>query len=168
VAAALRQPIRRELEGEGAYERGGNGQLERAKPRIGEGPGERHDGDQEDVPRDHGAEGALERPVGEPERKAAEDDLRLDERLEAVRVDPGRGPLLEPVADEPEPPARLQVVADGGLAVPRQAGGEEGRARLVELVADGRERRGGEEERDRGSPEAFVGAHSRDDAAREG
>ena len=117
MPAALEEAVRRELEREAAEGGGRRRQVELTQPQIGEEAGGERHREQEQVPRDDRAEERVERPEREPVGPAAEDGLRLDERLEAVRVHPRGGPALELVADEPEAVGRLQVVAGGGLAV---------------------------------------------------
>ena len=111
VHAALGQPVGSDGEDEAADRRRAGRQRQHPQPAVGEQPCGDDRRKQEQVPRDHGAEGSVERPEREPERPAREHDLRLDERLEAVRVEPGRGATLELVADEPEAVGRLKVVS---------------------------------------------------------
>nr|MDQ4029989.1 hypothetical protein [Actinomycetota bacterium] len=63
------------------------------------------------VPRDDLAESRLQRPVGEAEQPAAEDDLLPGLGLERVGIPPRRLRLTESVPDEPEVPPGLEVVA---------------------------------------------------------
>jgi len=72
----------------------------------------------EQVPRGDGPEERAERPVDEAERPAGKDGLRFGQRLEAVRVLPGRSAVGELVPDEPEAVDGLEVVSGGWLAVP--------------------------------------------------
>ncbi len=118
VPAALEEPVRSQLEREPPERGRERRQLQLAEPEVGEEPGRERDEQEEQVPGGDRPEERVERPVGHPVGPAAEDHLRLDERLEAVGVDPGRVAALELVADEPEPVGRLEVVARGRLAVP--------------------------------------------------
>src|SRR6185312_10059860 len=83
------------------------------------------------------AEGARERPVGEPEEPTLQARRRLRLGPERVRIGERRGAPLELVADEPEAPAELEVVARRGLAI---AGGGPGEVVALD-VADRRPRR---------------------------
>ena len=116
------------------------------QPEVGEEAGGEGHGEHEQVPRDDRAEERLERPEREAVGPAAEHDLRLHERLVAVRIAPRLRAGSELVADEPEAIARLEVVAGGGLAVARQAVGDELRAEVEQTAGSADDdRRDGEE-----------------------
>ncbi len=117
MPSALQQTVRGELEREPAERGRGGRKLELAEPQIGEDARRERDEQKEKVPRDHRPPEGVQRPEREPVRPAAEDNLRLDERLEAVRIDPRRLATLELVTDEPEAIRRLQMVAGRRLPV---------------------------------------------------
>ncbi|MGH3092303.1 MAG: hypothetical protein ACRDOG_08250 [Gaiellaceae bacterium] len=116
VDAALREPVGGDREREPADEGARGHDAERTEPPVREQPGGHDRPQQEHVPGDHGPEERLERPEGQSEGPGPEYRLRLDERLEAVRVDPGRLSPLELVPGEPEAVDGLEVVPGGGLA----------------------------------------------------
>jgi hypothetical protein len=128
VAAALHDPVRGDREREPSERRGRLRHVERTKPAVGEEAGGDDAAEEEEIPCHDGPEGEVERPEGQAEGPAAEHRLLVDERLEAVRVAPGRGATGELVTDEPEAVDGLQVVAGRGLAVARLAVGDERRA----------------------------------------
>src|SRR5213592_3575008 len=86
-------------------------EVEATEPQIGEEPRRDDRREQEQVPGDDGAEGRFDGPEGKAEGPASDHRLRLDERLEAVRVLPGSPAVLELVPDEPEAVDGLEVVS---------------------------------------------------------
>src|SRR5439155_2446936 len=70
----------------------------------------------------------LQRPENEAERPSLEVQHGVRLGAEAVRVAPGRAPVLQLVADEPEVVDGLEMVAGSGLAVSGGASREEARA----------------------------------------
>ena len=130
VAAALHEPVRRDPEGKPSQRGGRERKLELTEPQVGEEARQEGHGQHQEVPRHHRPEERLERPEREAVGPAAEDDLRLDERLVAVRVPPRLGAGLELMTHQPEAVGRLEMVARGRLAVARQARGNELRAEV--------------------------------------
>ena len=146
VPAALDEAVRSDREREAAQRGSRDGKVELAEPEVDEEAGGEGHGEDQQVPGDDRAEERLERPEREAVGPAAEHDLGLHERLVAVRIAPRLRPGPELVADEPEAIARLEVVARGGFAVARKAGGDELRAE-VEQRRKRRDDRGQGEER---------------------
>ena len=110
-AGSLDRAVRSEREREPADERRAEIETERPQPERREATGADIREQDEDVPAGHRPEERLQRPVDGRERPAGEVHPRLDLRLEAVRVEPGRCSSRELVAGEPERVGRLQVVA---------------------------------------------------------
>ena len=133
---ALSQPVGGDREREPADGGGAGRELELPQPAVGEEPRGDDRPQEEEVPRHDRAEDGVERPESESERPAGENDLGIDERLEAVRVDPRRPAVGQLVADEPEAVDGLKMVAGRGLAVAVGSVGDEG----AEEVEAGRER----------------------------
>ncbi len=117
---ALRDEVRRQREREAAGERPRTVETELAQPEERQSAGAREGQQHEGVPGEHRAEQGVQRPEDEPERPGGEVRARIDLRLEAVRVEPGRRALLQLVPGQPELPDRLEMVARRRLA----AGGQ--------------------------------------------
>ncbi len=126
--AALREPIRSDREDEPPERRRERAQTHSGQPCVRRQACQHDAREQEDVPRDDRPEQRVERPEGQSVRPAGEHELRVDERLEAERVAPRGAPLLELMADEPEPVDGLEVVAGGRFTVARPSAGDERRA----------------------------------------
>ena len=147
VPAALDEPVRSDREREAAQRGGRDGKVELAEPEVDEEARSEGDGEDQQVPGDDRAEERIERPEREAVGPAAEHDLGLHERLEAVRIAPRLRPGPELVADEPEAIARLEMVARGRLAVARKAGRDELRAEVEQRRKRRDDRSQGEERR---------------------
>ena len=118
VARRLADPVGHQAEDEAADERGGTRDAKRPQPpaRHRAREDEREQDDQ--VVRPHVPDRRGERPVGEPEQPALEARRRLRLGAERIRVGDRRPAALELVADQPERPVELEVVARGRFAVP--------------------------------------------------
>ena len=113
----LADPVRHQGEDDAADERSRPRQLQRTEPPARETAGE-HERDQDDqVVRPHVAEDGPERPVRHTEEPTLQVRRGLRLGAERVRVREGRRSARELVADEPEGPAELEMVAGGCLAV---------------------------------------------------
>ena len=137
MAAALHEPVGRDREGQPADGGRLGGQAQAAEPGCGREAAAHAGQEQEQVPREHRAEGSLERPEGERERPSRRVQLRLGDGLEAVGVAPRRRAVLELVARKPQPVDRLKVIACRRLPEARSRL----RPRHHELGAEGRDRR---------------------------
>jgi hypothetical protein len=133
----LADAVRHQAEHRTPDERRRAGDVERPEPPAREAAREDERQQHDEVVRPHVSECDSEWPVREPEEPALEARRRIRFRPEGVRVGERRGAALELVADEPEGPAELEVVACRGLPVTRGGTGE-----VVTVdVADRRPRR---------------------------
>ena len=146
VAAALREAVWSDLEGEPACGCCERRERQFAKPEHCEHPGAEQAQQREEVPGDDRAEEGDERPEGQPERPPRRVVLRARLGAERVRVVPRHVAVPELVAREPEVVAGLEVVAGRGLAVPGRAARHE-LAREVRDRGLGRDHRGDRVER---------------------
>src|SRR5215210_6481995 len=117
MVGTLGKPVGGDCERKPAHECGREREIERAEPGVSKEAARDHRGQEQQVPRDHRPEKSLERPEGKAEGPAAERDLRLDERLETVRIPPRSTPGRELVAEEPEAVDHLAVISRCGLPV---------------------------------------------------
>src|SRR6185295_8859884 len=108
---ALVEAVRRDREGEAADRRRPRTEIERAQPEVRDEACCHDRPEEEEVPGDDRPEERAERPVDEAERPAGKDGLRFGQRLEAVRVLPGRSAVGELVPYEPEAVDGLEVVS---------------------------------------------------------
>ena len=138
VPRRLGDAIGRECESEPTDERRGEREPERAQPERGQSTGADVGQQDEEVPAGDGAEQRLERAEDGRERPAGEVHTRLDLRLEAVRVEPGRLAASQLVARQPEVVGGLKMVARRDPPLARRAVAEE-----AICLEDGR--RGGEQ-----------------------
>ena len=103
MAAALHEPVGRDREGQPADGGRLGGQAQAAEPGCGREAAAHAGQEQEQVPREHRAEGGLEGPEGERERPSRRVQLRRGDGLEAVGVAPRRTAVLELVSWKPQP-----------------------------------------------------------------
>ncbi len=160
VPGRLADAIRHEAEDEAADERRGARQAEGAQPPASERARRDERQQDEEVVRPHVAERGARGPVRPAEQPPLDVRRRLRLGAKRVRVGERRVRVPELVADEPEPPAELQVVARRRLPVAR------GRPREVVAVdvPDRRPRRperAGGVERECDEHERAAGGHGR-------
>ncbi len=143
VAPTLGEAIRGDREREATRRGRKPAEPERSEPGTGCETGENDAREKQQVPGDNWPAGSLERPERDSEGPPTQCRLGLDERLEAVGIDPRSSTPLELMPGQPEPVDRLEVIARGSLS--------ETEASLVlvgdELRADRRDRGGDGDDR---------------------